>query len=70
MNRLTMTVIGAADAAIFAASADGPGSWNSSESGHPHLFDDPQSGRTFLFYQGNNPRGQNRGISKRELLRN
>lgn len=34
-----------------------PGSWNSSESGHPFLFQDP-SGRDYLFYQGNNDRGQ------------
>lgn len=31
-----------------------PGTWNSSESGHPGIFQDPKSGRTFLFFQGNN----------------
>lgn len=31
-----------------------PGSWNSAESGHPHIFDDPTTGRSWLFYQGNN----------------
>jgi predicted GH43/DUF377 family glycosyl hydrolase len=33
------------------------GSWNSSESGHPHIFEAPD-GRTFLFYQGNNDHGK------------
>jgi predicted GH43/DUF377 family glycosyl hydrolase len=34
-----------------------PGSWNSSESGHPYLFQD-DDGRDYLFYQGNNDRGR------------
>jgi len=34
-----------------------PGSWNSSESGHPYLFQD-EDGRDWLFYQGNNDRGK------------
>ena len=29
-----------------------PGSWNSSESGHPYLFQD-DDGRDYLFFQGN-----------------
>jgi predicted GH43/DUF377 family glycosyl hydrolase len=34
-----------------------PGSWNSSESGHPFMFRD-DDGQRYLFYQGNNDRGQ------------
>lgn len=34
-----------------------PGEWNSSESGHPHLFKD-DNGKTYLFFQGNNDRGK------------
>ena len=34
-----------------------PGSWNSSESGHPGVFTD-DNGRTYLFYQGNNDNGK------------
>ncbi len=34
-----------------------PGSWNSSESGHPFLFQD-DDGRDYLFYQGNNDGGR------------
>ncbi|MVM30762.1 family 43 glycosylhydrolase [Spirosoma sp. HMF4905] len=34
-----------------------PGTWNSSESGHPHIFTD-KSGQTYLFYQGNNDKGK------------
>jgi len=33
-----------------------PGTWNSSESGHPHIFQD-RKGKTHLFFQGNNDRG-------------
>ena len=33
-----------------------PGSWNSSESGHPYLFQD-DDGQDYLFYQGNNDQG-------------
>lgn len=45
-----------------------PGSWNSSESGHPGIFADPQSGRTFLFYQGNNDGCQSWYLSKVEII--
>lgn len=34
-----------------------PGTWNSSESGHPGFFHDP-SGADYLFFQGNNDRGK------------
>lgn len=34
-----------------------PGSWNSSESGHPYLFQD-DDGHDYLFYQGNNTGGR------------
>lgn len=34
-----------------------PGAWNSSESGHPFLFQD-DDGRDYLFYQGNGDRGR------------
>jgi len=34
-----------------------PGSWNSSESGHPGIFVD-KGGETTLFFQGNNDQGQ------------
>ena len=34
-----------------------PGSWNSSESGHPFLFQD-DDGQDYLFYQGNNTNGR------------
>ena len=33
-----------------------PGSWNSSESGHPGAFVNNDS-QTYLFYQGNNDNG-------------
>ncbi|MGD9127466.1 MAG: family 43 glycosylhydrolase [Planctomycetia bacterium] len=37
---------------------NGPkGSWNSSESGHPYLFQD-DDGQDYLFYQGNNDNGK------------
>jgi len=45
-----------------------PGEWNSSESGHPHIFDDGK--RTFLFYQGNNDNGNTWWISNTEVLWN
>lgn len=44
-----------------------PGEWNSSESGHPHLFTD-LDGRTYLFYQGNNDHGKTWYISKEEVF--
>jgi hypothetical protein len=34
-----------------------PGGWNSSESGHPYLFQD-DDGQDYLFYQGNNTNGK------------
>lgn len=34
-----------------------PGSWNSSESGHPFLFQD-DDGQDYLFYQGNHDKGR------------
>ncbi|HEX2975090.1 MAG TPA: family 43 glycosylhydrolase [Bacteroidales bacterium] len=33
------------------------GEWNSSESGHPHIFNNPD-GPDYLFYQGNNDKGK------------
>jgi predicted GH43/DUF377 family glycosyl hydrolase len=44
-----------------------PGSWNYSESGHPHIFRDIDN-RTYLFYQGNNDNGATWYISKVEIL--
>lgn len=46
-----------------------PGTWNSSESGHPHLFQD-KDGRTWLFYQGNSDNGKTWYLSNREVLWN
>ena len=43
-----------------------PGSWNSSESGHPFLFQD-DDGRDYLFYQGNNDKGKTWFLSKMNL---
>ncbi|MDD2630564.1 MAG: family 43 glycosylhydrolase [Limnochordia bacterium] len=40
-----------------------PGSWNSSESGHPFVFVD-EDGQTYLFYQGNNDLGKTWYLSK------
>ena len=34
-----------------------PGEWNSSESGHPAVFED-DDGQVYLFFQGNNDRGK------------
>lgn len=42
------------------------GEWNSSESGHPHLFEAP-NGRTYLFYQGNSDGGKTWYISNTEV---
>jgi predicted GH43/DUF377 family glycosyl hydrolase len=39
-----------------------PGEWNSSESGHPHIFANP-NGDDYLFFQGNNTNGKNWFIS-------
>lgn len=44
-----------------------PGEWNSSESGHPHIFTD-LDGRTYLFYQGNNDHGKTWYISNVEVF--
>lgn len=44
-----------------------PGEWNSSESGHPHLFTD-SDGRTYLFYQGNNDNGRTWYITNTEIF--
>jgi beta-1,2-mannobiose phosphorylase / 1,2-beta-oligomannan phosphorylase len=43
-----------------------PGEWNSSESGHPHIFKD-RNGKTYLFFQGNNDNGKTWYISKVEV---
>lgn len=45
------------------------GSWNSSESGHPHLFKD-FDGKTYLFYQGNNDNGKTWYISQMQVFWN
>jgi hypothetical protein len=45
-----------------------PGEWNSSESGHPHIFDDGM--RTYLFFQGNNDQGKSWWISNVEVYWN
>lgn len=43
---------------------NGPkGSWNESESGHPDIFQD-KTGKTYLFFQGNNDKGRSWYISK------
>ena len=42
------------------------GEWNSSESGHPHIFEDAD-GKTYLFFQGNNNNGKTWYISKKEV---
>lgn len=42
------------------------GDWNSSESGHPHIFRD-RNGKTYLFFQGNNDNGKTWYISKAEV---
>ena len=44
-----------------------PGEWNSSESGHPHIFTDAD-GRTYLFYQGNNDNGKTWYITQNEVI--
>lgn len=44
--------------------------WNSSESGHPHIFDDKKTGRSYLFYQGNNDNGMTWYISNIEIFWN
>ena len=37
-----------------------PGDWNLSESGHPHIFANPE-GDDYLFFQGNNDNGKTWG---------
>jgi len=49
----------------FLANGD-PGSWNYSESGHPHLFKD-DNGKTYLFFQGNNDKGKTWYLSNVEV---
>ena len=44
-----------------------PGEWNSSESGHPHIFAAPD-GKTYLFYQGNDNGGKNWFLSNVEII--
>jgi beta-1,2-mannobiose phosphorylase / 1,2-beta-oligomannan phosphorylase len=43
------------------------GEWNSSESGHPHIFESPE-GSDWLFYQGNNDNGNTWYISNVEII--
>jgi predicted GH43/DUF377 family glycosyl hydrolase len=43
-----------------------PGSWNSSESGHPGIFQ-ADDGTTYLFFQGNNDRGKTWYLSAVEV---
>jgi len=43
-----------------------PGEWNSSESGHPHIYDNPD-GSSWLFFQGNNDNGKTWYISNKEV---
>lgn len=44
------------------------GTWNYCESGHPHIFKDNKTGRTYLFYQGNDDYGRTWQISQKEVL--
>ena len=44
-----------------------PGSWNSSESGHPFVFTAPD-GRHHLFFQGNDSNGKTWHLSRREII--
>lgn len=44
------------------------GSWNYSESGHPHIFKDLKTSRTYLFFQGNNDHGKTWFISQKEVF--
>lgn len=47
---------------------NGPeGQWNSSESGHPGVFIDPETGKTWLFFQGNDENGKSWFLSRVEL---
>lgn len=49
--------------------AGAPGSWNSSESGHPGVFVDAD-GATTLFFQGNNDNGKSWFLSSRRVFWN
>jgi hypothetical protein len=44
-----------------------PGEWNASESGHPHIFANP-NGADYLFFQGNNTKGKNWFISNAKVV--
>ncbi len=44
-----------------------PNEWNSSESGHPHMFKSPD-GSEWLFFQGNNDKGKTWYISNVEVM--
>ncbi|UFU06749.1 family 43 glycosylhydrolase [Ruania halotolerans] len=44
-----------------------PGTWNSSESGHPGVFTDAD-GRTYLFFQGNDSGGRTNYLAATEIL--
>jgi hypothetical protein len=43
------------------------GEWNSSESGHPHIFANPK-GDDYLFFQGNNDNGKTWFISNVKVI--
>ena len=43
------------------------GEWNSSESGHPHIFSNP-TGNDYLFFQGNNDNGKTWYISNKKII--
>ncbi len=48
----------------------GPGNekaWNASESGHPYIFEDPATGKVFLYYQGSPDKGKTWYLSRREV---
>jgi len=44
-----------------------PGEWNFSESGHPHIFANP-NGDDYLFFQGNNTKGKDWYISNVKVI--
>jgi predicted GH43/DUF377 family glycosyl hydrolase len=44
-----------------------PGEWNSSESGHPGIFQAPD-GRIWLYFQGNNDKGKSWYLSRVEVV--
>lgn len=45
-----------------------PGEWNSSESGHPCIFDDTLNNKTWLYFQGNNDNGKTWLLSRVEIV--